>query len=238
LDGLPLEVCCNLVASLKDEVGAYKIHDLWDLFGSTAVQKLKDVGAGRVWVDLKLHDIPNTVRLRVNAVAASGADIVTVHASGGIEMMRQAVDCIVGKLEVYAITALTSLSEEEIHLTYGQPSKAAVLRLARLAKMAGVHGVVCSPKEVGFLAKRPELKGLKFIVPGVRSPGVAAGDQERVDTPAGAIEAGATCIVVGRQITEACDQLAAFRAVEAEIAEVLKSMELTARIEGEFRKKK
>ncbi|OHA91345.1 MAG: orotidine 5'-phosphate decarboxylase [Candidatus Zambryskibacteria bacterium RIFCSPHIGHO2_01_FULL_49_18] len=215
-DELTLDQCLDLASKVGDRVHAIKIHNLYDRAGAIAVQQLRDAGARRVWVDAKLHDIPNTVKLRAKAIAESGADILTVHASGEIEMMMAAVEG--GPSEIYAITVLTSLGEEQAHLLFGQPSKAGALYLARLAKLAGVHGVVCSPKEVGILAKRPELQGLKFITPGVRSTGKATDDQKRVDTPAGAIASGATHLVIGRQITQAADPVEALHQIEMEIS--------------------
>jgi len=217
-DELSIEQCLGLASKIGSRVHAIKVHNAFDAQGPTIVQQLHDAGAERVWVDAKLHDIPNTVRLRAKAIADSGAEIITVHASGEIEMMMAAVEAF--PYEVFAITVLTSLNEEQAHLLHGQPSKAGVLYLARLAKLAGVAGVVCSPKEVGILAKRPELKGMKFIVPGVRSVGKDAGDQQRVDTPLNAIKAGATHLVVGRQITQVSDPVAALDALEAELDEV------------------
>lgn len=218
-DDLSLATTLSIARQLGDRV-IIKIHSLWDQHGPGVVRQLQHAGsyASSIWVDLKLHDIPNTVRLRAQAVRESGADIVSVHAAGEIEMMLAALE---SGITVYAITVPTSLFEEQAHLLHGQPSKAAVLYLARLAKLAGVQGVVCSPKEVGILAKRPELSGMKFITPGVRSSGQALGDQQRVDTPAAAIKAGAHMIVVGRQITQAEDSLAALEAIEAEIADAL-----------------
>lgn len=221
-DDLSPEECVSLAVMTQERVGAIKIHSTFDQCGRELVRALHSEGA-RVWIDLKLHDIPNTVRLRAKALAEAGADIITVHASGGIEMMRAAVE---SGIEVYAITVLTSLSEEETHLLHGHPSKAAVLYLARQAKMAGVHGVVCSPKEVGILSKRPELQGLKFITPGIRSAGKSLDDQQRVDTPAAALKAGAHRLVIGRQITKSPDPYNAVTELEAEITEALSSMEV------------
>ncbi|KKU94337.1 MAG: Orotidine 5'-phosphate decarboxylase [Candidatus Jorgensenbacteria bacterium GW2011_GWA1_48_13] len=220
---MSLGECLDLTHAIGERVYAVKVHDAYDSNGPTAVKMLREAGAMRVWVDAKLHDIPNTVKRRANAIADSGAQILTVHASGGIEMMQAAVGEF--PFEVYAITVLTSLTEEEVHLAYGQPSKAAVLYLARLAKLAGVAGIVCSPKEVGILAKRPELKGMKFVVPGIRSAGKDKGDQERVDTPAAALKDGADYLVVGRQITQASDPVAALIELEAEISAALASIE-------------
>ena len=219
-DELTLEQCLDLTRKIGPRLHAVKVHNVIDEHGPGVVAQLKEAGARRVWVDAKLHDIPNTVRLRARAIARSGADIVTVHASGGIEMMKAAVEIGLGGLyDIFAITVLTSLSEEEVRLFHGQPSKVAVLYLARLAKLAEVHGVVCSPQEVGILAKRPELQGLEFVVPGIRSVGRDANDQQRIGTPAAAIKAGATRLVIGRQITKASNPLAALEALEQEIAE-------------------
>ncbi len=213
-DGLDLPQVLDLVDEIGDRLYAVKIHSLWDRHGPGVVRQLLDAGAPRIWVDLKLHDIPETVRDRAKAVAESGAHLVTVHASGGIEMMMAACE---SGIDVIAVTVLTSLEEDEVHLLHGHPSKAEVLALTRLARMAGVPSVVCSPREVGILAKRPELKGMNFITPGVRSLGVAVDDQKRVDTPANAIKAGATRLVIGRQITRADSPLAALEPIELEI---------------------
>lgn len=213
LDGLDFEKAKELVFELKNNVFAFKIHDLWDKKGPGVVKILKEFGAPRVWVDLKLKDIPQTVKNRAKAVKDAGGDIVTVMADGEIEMMMAAVET---GLEVYAVTVLTSLDEEQSHLTYGQPSKAAVLYLARLAQLAQVHGIVSSPKEVGMLKKRPELKTC-FITPGVRSSGKDAQDQKRIDTHKAAIEAGATHLVVGREITTATDPMAALENIWSQI---------------------
>jgi orotidine-5'-phosphate decarboxylase len=217
-DELSLEQCLLLSSKIGDRVYAIKIHNLFDQEGPSVIQKLKDAGARRVWVDAKLHDIPNTVRFRTNAIVDAGADIISVHASGGMEMMRMAVQS--SKLtEIYAVTALTSLDEKQISLIYGRSSQDIVLYLAGLAKLAGVHGMVCSSKEVGFLAKRPELEGLKFITPGVRSAGKAVNDQKRTDTPRSAVASGATHLVIGREITQAADPLETLRQIEEEISE-------------------
>lgn len=215
-DELNLDQCLELVSKVGDRIHAIKIHNMFDQEGPGVVRRLRDAGARRVWVDAKLHDIPNTVKLRAKAIAKSGADILSVQASGEIEMMMAAIEA--GPAEIYAITVLTSLSEEQAHLLFGQPSKAGALYFARLAKLAGVHGVVCSPKEVGILAKRPELQGLKFITPGIRFSGNAVDDQKRVDTPARAIASGSTHLVIGRQITQASNPVEALHQIEEEIS--------------------
>ena len=215
-DELSLEQCLYLAAKIGNRVYAIKIHNLFDRHGRGVVRQLKKAGARRVWVDFKLHDIPNTVRLRAKVIAESGADILSVHASGEVEMMLAAVEA--GPAEIYAVTVLTSLGEERAHLLNGHPSKAGALYLARLAKLAGVQGVVCSPKEVEILAKRSELQGLKFITPGIRSVGQAIDDQKRVDTPSSALASGATHLVIGRQIIQSINPVEALYKIEEEIS--------------------
>lgn len=217
LDELDLCRCIELAGAVGKLVHAIKIHSLFDQEGPEVVRQLRMAGARRIWVDAKLHDIPNTVKLRAKAIAKSGADILTVHASGGVEMMRAAKESADGA-EVYAVTVLTSLSPEIAKIIYGTSAEDAVLMLANLAKEAGVDGVVCSPREVEVLAKSPELQGLKFITPGVRSLGKKTDDQRRVDTPERAIASGSTHLVVGRQITQAANPVEALRQIEEEIA--------------------
>src|SRR5262249_24587683 len=119
--------------------------------------------------------------------------------------------------ELYAVTVLTSLSEELVTTVYNRSVKEEVLTLAKLAKEAQMNGVVCSPQEVSMLSKRPELNGLKFITPGVRSIGFDTHDQKRVATPIEALRDGATHLVIGRQITKAADPFLALQALENEI---------------------
>lgn len=219
LDDLDLDKSVRLTKEIGGHVGAIKIHSLYDKYGYDAVKALYGAGALRVFVDAKLLDIPKTVGLRANAIARSGAGMLTVHASGGIKMMVAAVES--GISEVFAVTILTSLSEEEVHLLHGHPTKAVALQLALNAKLAGVYGIVCSAKEVGILSKRPELMGLKFMVTGVRSVGVDSGDHQRTDTPGAATRAGATHLVIGEEITKAADPL---EALEKLVGEVVKAV--------------
>lgn len=216
-DGLSYEKALDLGRQIGDRVYATKIHDLYDRYGPKVVQAFLEAGVLKVWVDAKLKDIPRTVRDRAAALADAGASIITVHTDGEIEMMMAAVEGA-PNVEIYGVTVLTSLSEESVHLLTGHAVKAAVLYRARLAKLAGLHGIVCSPQEVGFLSKRPELKGLKFVVPGTRSPGKEAGDQKRVTTPAEAVSAGATYLVVASQVSKAEDPIAELDQIEKEIA--------------------
>lgn len=216
LDRMDLGRATELVSQVGDRVHGFKIHHLWDKHGPGVVETLKKAGALRVWVDLKLADTPDTVRDRAEIVAQSGADILTVHAIGGVDMMMAAVEA--GVPCVFAITMLTSLSEEETHLLSGQPTKAAVLYRARLAKLAGAHGAVCSPHETAILAKRRELVDMIIVNPGIRLEGQAAGQQVRFDTPLFAISEGANLLVLGGSVTKAPDPLAALDLVEQQIA--------------------
>lgn len=206
-----LDDATALVKKVGHLVYAVKIHNLYDKFGPEIVTKLKEAGAEKVWVDFKLYDIPNTGRLRAENLSA---DIVSVHASGGVKMMQEAVSS--GK-EIFAVTMLTSFSEAEVKQIYNREVEDAVITLAKLALEAGVAGIVCSPKEIKTLRAHAEFKDLKIVVPGVRSVGVHANDQNRVSTPKEAIGNGADFLVIGRQITEALDSVIALSDIEKEL---------------------
>ncbi len=214
-DGLKLADCLLLVGVLGSRLHAVKIHDLYDREGPGVIKQIKEAGARRVWVDAKLHDIPETVKNRAAAFADAGADILTVHVSGGPGMMAAARQSFPG--ELFGITVLTSLKEDQVQEIYGHSAIKVVGQFAAMAYQAALNGVVCSPKEVGILSADRLLKDLKFVIPGTRSAGVDAGDQARVDTPANAIKNGATYLVIGRQLTKALDPVEAIDALEAEI---------------------
>ena len=193
--------------------------------GPSLVRELVATGAD-IFLDLKLHDIPNTVGRAAAAAVATGAAIVNCHASGGLDMLRAFGD---GGREaatktgrpapkLVAVTVLTSLDAGALVAIglSGAPRDAAV-RLASLAKEAGLDGVVCSPEEIAAIRAACG-KDFLLVVPGVRPAGAAPGDQKRVATPADAIRAGADLLVVGRPITGAADPAAVARAVTAEIA--------------------
>lgn len=210
----------QIVTTLGDSVESYKIGmQLYTAVGPQIVRDL--VSSGRkVFLDLKYHDIPNTVAAAVREAARLGVSMLTVHASGGRKMLQAAVES--GrennrKLEILAVTVLTSLDESELHQT-GIAGRLddQVLRLASAALNAGVRGVVSSAREVKSL--RAKL-GVEFlaVTPGVRPAGSAPGDQARVVTPAEAIAAGATHIVVGRPITAALSPVHALEEILKEI---------------------
>ena len=223
LDGLTVEKSLELTVTLAPWLYAVKIHDLYDDQGPSIIGDLRRAGAKRVWIDAKLHDTPDTVAARARALVRNGASIITVHASGGIPMMKAAVDAVFtdcGRAaEIWAITILTSLDPKEIARIYGadRTPNQIVLDLALMAKEANVNGIVCSAQEVGMLRQHPDLSGMVFTVPGTRSVGVATGQQKRSGTPAQAITDGATYLVAGSQVTKAKDPVAAFRAMATEI---------------------
>lgn len=189
--------------------------------GAAAVEAVQKRGA-KVFLDLKLHDIPETVARAVAQAASLGAALLTVHTAGGSEMMRRAVATAKGKPGILGVTVLTSLSEEDLRADgIGGTMREAVVRRAQLAESAGVAGIVCSPQEVADV--RAASARLALVVPGVRPAGAALGDQKRVATPASAIAAGADYLVVGRPIRDAPSPAAAFAAVVGEVEAALAS---------------
>ncbi len=176
-----------------------------------------------VFLDLKYHDIPNTVAAACDAAADLGVWMMNLHASGGRRMMETAMERLAARGErplLIAVTILTSLGEAELHeIGFSGTPEDNVRRLASLAQGCGLDGVVCSPREAATLrAERGE--DFLLVTPGVRPAGAALNDQTRVMTPAEAMLAGASHLVVGRPITAADDPLAALRAIDAEIAAV------------------
>lgn len=171
----------------------------------------------QVMLDLKLHDIPETVARATARVAALGAGLLTVHAGGGRAMLEAAV-AHAGATRVLAVTVLTSLDDADLDAIGAQgPIAALVRRRAELAIAAGCHGVVASPHEVAAVRAVAPAEFL-VVTPGVRPAGSAAGDQKRVMTPGEARRAGADLVVVGRPLRDASDPAAAARAIVAELA--------------------
>ncbi|HEV7569951.1 MAG TPA: orotidine-5'-phosphate decarboxylase [Thermoanaerobaculia bacterium] len=177
--------------------------------GRSIVREVIDRGA-KVFLDLKIHDIPNTAKHAVTEAASLGAAMVTVHTAGGEAMLRA---CVNDSTLVLGVTILTSLDEAEIQRIgfRGTPLDNAV-RLAKLAQESGLRGVVASPHEVAAIREACGA-GVQLVVPGIRPEGSEAGDQRRTMTPAAAIAAGADYIVVGRPITDASDPRAAALAI-------------------------
>jgi orotidine-5'-phosphate decarboxylase len=173
--------------------------------GPSIVREVIERGA-KVFLDLKIHDIPNTAKNAVAEAASLGAAMVTVHTAGGEAMLRA---CVIDSTLVLGVTILTSLDDAELQRigVRGTPLDNAV-RLAKLAQDSGLRGVVASPHEVAAIREACG-DAMQLIVPGIRPEGSEAGDQRRTMTPAAAIAAGADYIVVGRPITDASDPRAA-----------------------------
>jgi orotidine-5'-phosphate decarboxylase len=203
--------------AIAPAVGMLKVGlELFVAEGPAVVRAAAALGRP-VFLDLKLHDIPNTVEGAARSAAATGASLLTVHASGGAEMIRAAVRGAGGRLRVLAVTVLTSIDSAALEtIGLAGPPEAAVVRLARLAAGAGAGGLVCSPHEVAQV-RAAVGPGPLLVVPGVRPPGAAKGDQARVATPAEAVRAGADVIVVGRPLRDAADPVAAARDIAASL---------------------
>ena len=210
----------DIVATLGAACDWYKVGlQLFTAEGPAVVSWLREQGK-QVFLDLKLHDIPSTVRGAAQSATRHGASLLTVHASGGVEMLSAAVEGA-GPQDgsgcgVLGVTVLTSLTAGQLGANWGRPVvsvEAEVLRLSAIAVAAGAHGVVCSGHEAA--AVREAQGGLKVLVPGVRAMGDGAQDQARVVTPAGAARAGAAYVVLGRLVTAAADPVAAFAAAFA-----------------------
>jgi orotidine-5'-phosphate decarboxylase len=210
----------QIVQSLGESVTTYKIGK--QLFTAEGPQLVRDIVASgrKVFLDLKYHDIPNTVAEAVRSAARLGVTMLNVHASGGSKMLRAAVEAAAQsetKPLVLAVTVLTSLSDadmQEIGVSCNALSQ--VLRLAALARDAGCGGVVASAREATEI-RREMGEGFAIVTPGVRPAGADIGDQSRILTPANAIAAGASYLVVGRPILQAKDPVAAAKGITEEI---------------------
>ena len=233
LDGLrSLSDVTDTVEELSAFVGLFKVgKESFTRFGPDVVALVKEHGAG-VFLDLKYHDIPNTVNGAARAATELGVAMLNVHAAGGLAMMRaakQGVDDAApsagGKPQIVAVTVLTSIDRDVLNRECGVPGAVEdqVLRLARLAQDAGLDGIVCSATDLHAL--RDALKpGFVFVTPGIKGTTTPAGeDQRRVMSPGGAVAAGSSLLVVGRAITAAADRRATAREVLQDIAKVLKS---------------
>lgn len=210
------------VSALAGEVGLFKVGmELFPRGGPDLIGRIRASGA-EVFLDLKFHDIPNTVAGAVRSAAALGVKFATVHASGGKAMLAAAADAAAGGgTTLLAVTVLTSLDDADLaSVGFAFPAAKAVDRLAGLAVAAGIRGIVCSAREVAAV-RAAVGKEITLVTPGVRLPGDAAGDQKRVVTPFDAVRAGADYLVVGRPITKSADPVAAARKIAVEISRAL-----------------
>lgn len=221
VDTADLAAALDLAEALAGAVGGLKIgKELFTAHGADAVARFIEAGH-EVFLDLKYHDIPATVAGAVRAAASLGCFVLTVHASGGPEMLRAAAAAAAEARKppmVVGVTVLTSLDDDDLDAV-GQSGPVAdqVMRLAGLAKSCGLDGVVCSPREIAAL-RRALGAEFRLIVPGVRPAWAGADDQKRVMTPAEAVAAGADYLVIGRPITRAADPARAARRIADEIA--------------------
>ena len=230
LDFHTMEEARALVEKLGDSVSAYKVGmELYYSVGREAVIWLKSQGK-KVFLDLKLHDIPNTVASGLCSLLDLGVDMLNVHAEGGYTMMKTAADRLHAEAEarnipcpkLIAVTVLTSISQAEwddLGFAQNVQIKSVAVRLAKLAQKAGLDGVVASPHETELIH---EACGQDFLVvtPGVRPEGSSVGDQSRIATPAAALQAGSTHLVVGRPIRSAEDPVQAAQDIIKEMEQV------------------
>jgi len=204
----------TLAQQVRNHVGGIKLGlEFFSANGQAGVREMAAVGLP-IFLDLKLHDIPNTVAKAVQALRPLEPSILTVHAAGGRAMLEDAKAAAPNGAKVVAVTVLTSLDSDDLTaIGVGGDPHSQVERLTLLAKDAGIDGVVCSGNEVAT-ARKIWPNGF-FVVPGVRPAGGDQGDQKRVMTPRKALDAGASILVIGRPITQADDPDAAARAIEA-----------------------
>lgn len=212
----------QLIDQLDPKLCRLKVgKEMFTLFGPDLVKEIhrRDFD---LFLDLKFHDIPNTVAKAVTAAAELGVWMTNVHASGGLAMMQAAQQALLPYGDkaplLIAVTVLTSMSDDELKLLgINVPAAEHVKRLAALTQQAGLHGIVCSAQEASMLKAEfgPEFK---LVTPGIRPLGADKGDQHRIMTPPQAIAAGSDYLVIGRPITKAADPLAALSAIHASLA--------------------
>ncbi len=211
----------ELVASLEGTCRWFKVGmELYYAAGNAFIETLRNQDF-QVFLDLKLHDIPNTVAGAVRSVTSAGASLLTVHASGGPAMMAAAVEAASapGSPRLLAVTVLTSMDAFELSAVgVSESTIDQVLLLARLANSVGIDGLVCSPEEVATLRAETGPDTL-LVIPGIRPTGSEIGDQRRIATPGDAIALGASMLVVGRPITRSVNPAAAAKAILEEIAQ-------------------
>ena len=201
LDADEISKAADWINATKGSIDIYKVGlEFFLKFGASGIAELRKNGDFEIFLDLKLHDIPNTVANSVKSISQLKPKFLTVHASGGREMVSAAA-LADPSIAITAVTILTSLSDEELgELGFASNAEQSAVALAKIAVTAGARAIVCSPFEAGAIRSAVG-DGVTLITPGVRPVGSAAGDQKRFMTPAQAIEAGANYLVIGRPIT-------------------------------------
>ena len=213
----------SLLDRLEGRPSFYKVGlELFVAEGERAVELVRKRG-GRIFLDLKLHDIPETVARAVQSARRIEAELLTVHTSGGYEMLSRAAQAAGGAVKILGVTVLTSLAEDDLRAEGIEATIPEMVRArARVAAKAGIAGLVCSAHEIE--AARSAAPGLFIVVPGIRpatGAGAAAGDQKRIATPEGAIRNGADYLVVGRPLRDAPEPAKAFEALVGEVSAAL-----------------
>jgi orotidine-5'-phosphate decarboxylase len=221
LDVATADAARRLVSQLSGSVGMFKVGlQLFTAEGPGLVRELVKAGHP-VFLDLKLHDIPNTVSHAVRSAADLGVSMLTVHASAGADALHAAAEAAGGQMVVVAVTVLTSFNDQDLQeIGVPSPIAAQVLHLAGLARGAGCSGVVTSPRETA-LVRQAQGAGFAIVNPGVRPAGSQKDDQQRTATPGEAIRSGATHVVVGRPITKAQDPAKAAEEIVLEMERAL-----------------
>jgi orotidine-5'-phosphate decarboxylase len=213
----------TLLQRLERQPSFYKVGlELFVAEGERAIELVRSYD-GRIFLDLKLHDIPETVARAVQSARRIKAELLTVHTSGGYEMMSRAAEAAAGEVKILGVTVLTSLVEDDLRAEGIDSTIPEMVRArARVAAKAGIAGLVCSSHEIE--AARSAAPGLLIVVPGIRPPSVAgatADDQKRIATPAAAIANGADHIVIGRPIRDAPNPAETFQSIVSSVANAL-----------------
>ncbi len=222
LADMSTEESIDLLSIVGDRCYAVKMHDISGAEGESTVRGLLCLPPKRVWIDVKVHDIPRTAASRTAKILKYGPRIISAHAAGGVEMMK----AVAGEVHRYGPEAsawtsllLTSLDEKEIERSHGGDRTRAQILLdyARMAHEAGMDGVICAPREVGMLKTYPDFEHMTFIAVGIRPEGIVADDQKRYGTPQEAVENGADFMVIGRAVTKAKNPMAMFNAIAFDV---------------------
>ena len=198
IDEISLDKAKEILINLDSNKCMIKIGSVaFNSIGHEIIEYAYDIGF-EIFLDLKLHDIPNTVKKSVSGITSLPIEMLTIHTSGGVDMMKAAVEAVSGtKIKVFGVTALTSLNDKDINLIYQRNVVDQVNIMLNLAEIAGIHGVVCSPQELSYVSKR---ESLLIMTPGIRIQKIND-DQKRVMSPKEAIDLGADFLVIGRPIT-------------------------------------
>ena len=202
VDEYHLDAFKNIVDSLDPDLCMIKVGSVsFNALGHEAILHASNKGFD-IFLDLKLHDIPNTVKKSIEGLKALPINMLTIHTSGGVQMMKAAMEAVNGTdIKVFGVTALTSLTDNDTNIIYQRDAASQVNAMLDIAIQAGIDGVVCSPHELNLVKQK---ESLLSITPGIRLSDLGD-DQSRVMTPQKAIELGANYLVIGRPITDAAD---------------------------------